>query len=213
MTFADPCWTCTGCQVTARFADTERTDPPSGWARHADGWLCLACRRDAAVQAALAEAEVDASVRSAGAVRREALTRFELLRDRDRADAVIAKAAGSNANAVADVRTALLAEGAIEPRAKRPPTGAKAKQSRQPEREAAPAPDRRRSRFAELWARVDAELRRDPSATDKAVATEVGCSTPTIARRRRALEGEGAIPATRRKGFASKPMPGGRPSA
>jgi hypothetical protein len=201
-----PEWTCTECSVAARFADPERSDPPAGWTRQPDGWRCLACAREAAVEAALRAAEEDDSLRSEAAVRREALARFELERDATRPDASIAKAIGTTRNRVASIRRELLAEGSISPR----PTGPRPSKKARPEPKQTPqvaTADRRKvaaKRFAELWSRIDAALLAGAERTDKSIAAELDCSTWTVARRRRALETEGAIPTVKRKGFASR---------
>jgi hypothetical protein len=194
-----PTWTCTACAVTAFYAPgSERSGPPAGWTRKADAWHCLACRREAVVERALREAEVEGSTHTAAWLKRRALADFELRRNPDRRDKAIGNLIGQPANAITEVRRELLAAGAIKPRS----------QEAANRRPTKPTPNRRRStpaRFAELHARIDAALRRAPTDTDAAIAKALDCSTWPVVRRRRRLEAAGEIARTERRGFASRP--------
>ena len=183
-----PTWRCTTCLVAASFADPDRADPPVGWTEHADGWRCLACGRAHAITAALADAGVDADAgKAATAIRRRAVAEFELVRDPNRPDAMIAKAAGTFAAVVASVRSDLLGAGVIAPRAK----GAAAVA-----RPTEPKP----SRFAALHGRIDAALRRDPSESNAAIGRRLNCTPAAVRGRRRRLEAAGEIGAVERRG-------------
>lgn len=174
-----PIWTCATCLVRASYTDPNRADPPAGWTRLAGDWRCLACGREAAVGAALVAADPKAKP---GRVKAEALARFELLRDPDRPDPRIAKAAGTFAAVVGSIRSELLAAGEIRPRT----GGAKPKPA-----EPKPQPRRRRDRWREP---VEAALRADPHRFNKVIAEQVGgCDPSTVGTTRRRLEQAGEI--------------------
>ena len=44
-------WTCSGCEVTVRYAAGNKTAPrrPEGWTKRGGNWLCLHCQREKAV--------------------------------------------------------------------------------------------------------------------------------------------------------------------
>jgi hypothetical protein len=100
-------WTCTRCEVTTTLGDTE-LEHPVGWAKENGKWLCLGCRR----------LEVEESVQADGtegkggqaAARRRALTEFEIRRDPEAPDQVIAQRARCSTSTVAPVREAMRAE-------------------------------------------------------------------------------------------------------
>jgi len=102
-------WTCRRCQVTVTFAQRGPEPPcPTGWARCDGEWRCLGCRR----------AEVAASVSGGSQAgqssrRRRALTEFELLRDPDASDQLIAKRVRCPTASVHPVRAALLDAGTL----------------------------------------------------------------------------------------------------
>lgn len=106
-----PTWTCSACQVTARYAPGRPTPAlPDGWERHADGLRCLRCARARAVAIALREAELDDDARGEQTIEREALAAFEIRRDDTRSNTTIGKAAGIPLQTVAAVRRKLEAE-------------------------------------------------------------------------------------------------------
>jgi hypothetical protein len=102
-------WTCSRCLVRVHFAPGFEPPGrlPEGWERKGSQLRCLACRRAAAVETALAEAEREQQRRTAGAVRREALVRFELERDATRTNAQVAAVIGCSPAAVAGLRREL----------------------------------------------------------------------------------------------------------
>jgi hypothetical protein len=87
--------------------DGERTSLPEAWAASNDGRFCLLCRRDRAAQAAIAAAPADSSVEVRAEIRRAALIEFEVRRNPENPDGVIAKACRSSAPAVAKARERL----------------------------------------------------------------------------------------------------------
>jgi hypothetical protein len=102
-------WTCGRCGVTASFAPgSDQPAEPVGWARANGDWRCLGCRRIEVIEAA---GPRDAA--GASAVRRRALTEFELLRDPAAPDRVIARRAKCPTRMVVPVRAALRAEGRL----------------------------------------------------------------------------------------------------
>jgi hypothetical protein len=104
-------WTCARCGVRASFeSGSEARAEPVGWA-HADaGWHCLGCRRTEVIEAAAPSNAVGAS-----ATRRRALTEFELLRDPEAPDRLIARRVKCPTGAVSPIRAALHADGRLRP--------------------------------------------------------------------------------------------------
>lgn len=103
-------WTCSRCGVTASFAPgSDDSIEPSGWAQTGADWRCLSCRRVEAV-----EASGPTNAKDAPARRRRALTEFELLRDPDASDRVIAKRANCPTTTVVSVRAALRVAGRLD---------------------------------------------------------------------------------------------------
>lgn len=100
-------WTCTGCEVTVRYAaGAQSPRRPEGWAKRGGRWLCLHCRREQAVERA--------TVKSGGdgwASRRQALVEFELRRSPEEPDGVIAKRANCSTGHVRKTRLSLLEKG------------------------------------------------------------------------------------------------------
>jgi hypothetical protein len=101
-------WTCTDCGVVASY-DPPRSHPePEGWAKRERGWLCLYCRREEVM--AQATGETKAELRSS---RRRALAEFELLRDPEAADIVIARRVRCAAAVVRPIRASLREAGKL----------------------------------------------------------------------------------------------------
>jgi hypothetical protein len=102
-------WTCGRCGVSARFAPgSQARSKPIGWAKSHREWRCLACRRADAVEAA-----EHGNAAGASAVRRRALTEFELLRDPAAPDRVIAKRVNCPSRFVIPIRADLRASGRL----------------------------------------------------------------------------------------------------
>ena len=97
-------WTCSGCEVTVRYAAGSKSLPrrPEGWSKAGGRWLCLHCQREKAVE--------KATIGSGGdgwASRRQALLEFELRRSPEEPDGVIAKRANCSTGHVRKVREEL----------------------------------------------------------------------------------------------------------
>lgn len=201
-------WTCASCALVVRYLPGHAVpEHPAGWWVASDGWICLRCRRDRAVERALADAGIEDRERDSrtNAVTRAALVQFELQRDPGRSNKALGTLIGLPPYRVAAIRRDLVEQGLIERRTPGPRPKAATSSPAPPRDAPAPAKSRKPSRFAALWASIDAALRADPMATDKATAADLGCSIPTVTGRRRKLEAAGEIPVTKRKGFASRP--------
>ena len=102
-------WICGRCGVRARFAPGFRDRAePMGWAKGHGEWRCLACRRADAIEAA-----EHGNAAGASAVRRRALTEFELLRDPSAPDRVIARRVNCPTRFVVPIRAELNASGRL----------------------------------------------------------------------------------------------------
>lgn len=101
-------WTCLDCGVVASFDPPRASGVPDGWAKGKRGWLCLGCRREEAVADAAGENREERRTD-----RRRALTEFELLRDPDAPDGVIARRAHTSSATVKPVRARLRAAGRL----------------------------------------------------------------------------------------------------
>ena len=100
-------WTCDGCELSVSRMDGEQTAIPEAWSSSGDGLFCLVCRRDQAAEAAIASAPADSPVEKRAEIRRAALIEFEVLRNPDHPDGVIARTCRSSAPAVAKARERL----------------------------------------------------------------------------------------------------------
>jgi hypothetical protein len=101
-------WTCVGCRVVSRYQPPRSRPAPEGWTQGARGWLCLHCRREEVV--ARATGETKAELNSS---RRRALAEFELLRDPEAADIVIARRVRCAAAVVRPIRASLREAGKL----------------------------------------------------------------------------------------------------
>jgi hypothetical protein len=103
-------WTCSGCEVTVRYAAGSKSTPrrPEGWTKQGGQWLCLHCQREKAVEKATIGANGDG-----WASRRQALLEFELRRSPDVPDGVIAKRANCSTGHVRKVREELVRGGKL----------------------------------------------------------------------------------------------------
>ena len=81
-------------------------DAPPHWAREGRSYYCLACRRERAVDAALEDAG-DIGIEARAKVRSAAVVEFEILRDPERTEGEIARAARTSIGAVRKARKAL----------------------------------------------------------------------------------------------------------
>lgn len=97
-------WTCDRCGVSVSRMDGEEVPLPDSWTTASDGRFCLTCRRERAAEAALDAAPADCSNDVRAKTRRSGLLEFEVRREPDRSDNVIAKACHTSASAVARAR-------------------------------------------------------------------------------------------------------------
>ena len=103
-------WTCDECGVRVSFAAGSEDNPsmPEGWEERGDTWLCLGCRRRE-----VTEAVTEGPEASRAAERRRALAEFELLRNPDAPDHVIARRAHCQPRFIAPIREAMRDEGRL----------------------------------------------------------------------------------------------------
>lgn len=85
----------------------EQAGPPANWERQNGGVHCLACRRELAADAGLDNAPDDASVQRRQQLKSEARIEFEVKRNPDEGNAVIARACRSSVAAVQKARERL----------------------------------------------------------------------------------------------------------
>jgi hypothetical protein len=120
-------WACDGCGMVVSRMDGEHTGLPEDWAHAQQGLICLICRRELAAEEAIAAAPDDCPVGTRAELRRAALIEFEVRRNPDHPDGVIARTCRSSAPAVAKARQRLgLAEA--------PPAKGRSANARQPGR-------------------------------------------------------------------------------
>ena len=100
-------WACDGCGMIVSRMDGGHTGPPDDWARAEQGLICLICRRELAAEEAIAAAPSDCPVGTRAELRRAALIEFEVRRNPDHPDGVIARTCRSSAPAVAKARVRL----------------------------------------------------------------------------------------------------------
>jgi hypothetical protein len=107
-------WTCADCGVVASYDPPRSRPAPEGWAKRGSDWVCLHCRREEVRARATGESKADLN-----SSRRRALTEFELLRDPEAADIVIARRVRCAAAVVRPIRASLRKAGKL-PRANGP---------------------------------------------------------------------------------------------
>jgi hypothetical protein len=100
-------WQCDRCGMKASQQDGEQISLPANWVISDDGRFCLACRRERAAEAALEAAPEHSSHKIRADLRRDAILGFEITRDPQRPNAVIAQACKSSVFAVASTRDRL----------------------------------------------------------------------------------------------------------
>jgi hypothetical protein len=101
-------WTCGYCRVEVRWVGGhENRGLPANWAEERGGPVCLACRRELAADAAVADTSSDLSVQERARLRSFALLEFEVTRDPDRSNAQIASAVHTSVVAVQKARDRL----------------------------------------------------------------------------------------------------------
>jgi hypothetical protein len=105
---ASNAWTCARCQVTVSFSpEVEQPRLPTTWVREDGGLYCLSCRREMAGEAGLEGVEEDIPSQKRQQIRSQARIEFEVKRDPDRQDNLIAKACGTSTVSVRKARARL----------------------------------------------------------------------------------------------------------
>ncbi|MFL5908694.1 MAG: hypothetical protein ACJ75Z_14005 [Solirubrobacterales bacterium] len=101
-------WTCARCEMTVSFSpEVKRPRLPSTWVREDGELYCLNCRRELAAEAQIEEAGEDVSSQRRTQIRSQARVEFEIKRDPERQDSMIAKACGTSTLSVRKARTRL----------------------------------------------------------------------------------------------------------
>jgi hypothetical protein len=101
-------WTCARCQVTVSFShEVARPRLPATWVKEDGELFCLACRRDMAGEAGLDGIDEDAPSQRRQQIRSQARIEFEIQREPDRTDNLIAKACGTSTVSVRKARVRL----------------------------------------------------------------------------------------------------------
>jgi hypothetical protein len=101
-------WICARCLMTSRFAaGHERNGPPPGWDEDGEFAYCLACRRARAAEAGCDDAGPDSTREDRAKLRARALVEFEIRRDPDRPNGLIAKTVRCSVPAVIKARRRL----------------------------------------------------------------------------------------------------------
>jgi hypothetical protein len=101
-------WTCARCEVTVSWmAEVERPALPGTWTREDDGLYCLACRRERAGEAALADLEEGTTSKRRGQIESRARIEFEMKRRPETTDSRIAQTCHTSIKAVKQARVRL----------------------------------------------------------------------------------------------------------
>jgi hypothetical protein len=111
---SDTRWTCARCAVTVTYtAGASVPARPEGWGEESGELHCLNCRREIVISAATAIDEPSGPAERRKVAQR-AVAEFELRRDPDRRDAVIAKSIRSTRTLVTQARAALVSAGQLQ---------------------------------------------------------------------------------------------------
>jgi hypothetical protein len=101
-------WTCTRCEVNVSWmAEVERPELPATWIRDGDELYCLACRRDLAGEAAVADLDDAASAQRRQQVESRGRIEFEMKRRPELRDSRIAQTCHTSVKAVQQARVRL----------------------------------------------------------------------------------------------------------
>ena len=101
-------WTCARCEVTVSWMpEAERPELPATWIEEDGELYCLACRRERAGKAALAELDETVSPVHRDQIESRARIEFEMKRCPESHDSRIAKACGTSIKAVKQARVRL----------------------------------------------------------------------------------------------------------
>ena len=94
-------WTCNRCEVTVRWMpEAENPEQPASWVKDGNKLYCLACQRERAAEAVIADLPKDAPIQEKLKLSSFARVEFELRRDPDLPDSKIAKACRTSMAAV-----------------------------------------------------------------------------------------------------------------
>jgi|SRR5688572_14385564 hypothetical protein len=99
-------WTCGRCEMTSTWTNGRSEDAPPHWEKEGRSFYCLACRRERAIEAALEKCDEE-GIEARAKVRSAAVVEFEILRDPERTEGEIARAARTSIGAVRKARKAL----------------------------------------------------------------------------------------------------------
>ena len=100
-----PSWTCSRCEVTARWMPGAiGGGRPAEWREDGDELYCLGCRRALAAEAGLEAGPEETTNEGRAKARARALVEFEIRRDPDRANSVIARACRTSVPSVVKAR-------------------------------------------------------------------------------------------------------------
>lgn len=103
-------WTCDRCAVTTSWMPgVERPELPANWVNKGGEVYCLACRRERASEAGVADLPEDASNTNRQQMRAFACVEFEVTRDPDAHDGEIARACRTSIPTVRKTRKQLSA--------------------------------------------------------------------------------------------------------
>ena len=96
-------FTCARCEVTSRWTEGLGAATPPNWVKENGLYYCLVCRRERAIDDAIAKAG-DVSTADRAKLRSSAVVDFEIARDPNRTEGEIAKAARASIGAVRKAR-------------------------------------------------------------------------------------------------------------
>ena len=96
-------FTCARCEVVSRWTEGLGAATPPNWVKQNGLYYCLVCRRERAVDDAIAAAG-DVSTADRAKLRSSAVVDFEIARDPNRTEGEIAKAARASIGAVRKAR-------------------------------------------------------------------------------------------------------------
>jgi hypothetical protein len=100
--------TCARCEMTTTWIPrSKREKVPANWITKNGQAYCLACRRELAVDDALAEMGDEGAPAARAKIRSQAVVEFEIRRDPDRRDGDIARASRCSVMAVSKARKRL----------------------------------------------------------------------------------------------------------
>ncbi len=100
--------TCARCEMTTHWIPQKKSEKvPANWITKNGQGYCLACRRELAVDDALAEMGEEGAPAARAKIRSQAVVEFEIRRDPDRRDGDIARASRCSVMAVSKARKRL----------------------------------------------------------------------------------------------------------